>query len=91
MGGGTILNTATYPIQFCQWIMQRPPQSIRMLSSRLNDDGVDIETSAEMVYDKTVATIAVSFINKLSNCAKVIGSNGELTVIDFLQLFSNLK
>lgn len=83
MGGGAVLNTGVYPIQFCQWIMQRQPQTIRVLSSQLNDDGIDVETAVEIVYGNTVATIKVSFINKLSNSAKIVGTNGgELTVRD---------
>lgn len=84
MGGGAVLNTAIYPIQFCQWILQREPQSIKVLNGQLNDDGIDVETSAEIVYGDTVANIEVSFINQLSNTAKIIGTNGELTVKEFL-------
>lgn len=87
MGGGAVLNTGIYPIQFCQWIVQREPQSIKVLNSLLNDDGIDVETTAEIVYGKIVAKIKVSFMNKLSNEVKIIGTNGELRVNE---VFTNL-
>lgn len=77
-----------YPIQFCQWVFQQEPDSIRVLKSYLNDDGVDVELSAEIDYgDGRVAKIKHSFIRLQSNRAKIVGTNGELTVNDVLFVF----
>lgn len=81
MGGGTILNIGMYPIQFCQWVFQQEPQSIRVLSSRLNDDGIDVELSVEIGYgEDRIAKIRQSFLVLQSNRAKIVGTDGELKV-----------
>lgn len=75
------MNIGLYPIQFCQWIFQRDPRSIKVLNSRLNDDGIDVELSAVIDYGNgQVAKIQHSFLQLQSNRAKIIGTNGELIV-----------
>lgn len=70
----------TYTIQFCQWIFQNEPQSIKA-TGKLNDDGVDVEMTAEIKYgDDKVGTIKTSALDNLSNAAKIVGKKGEMTV-----------
>lgn len=77
-----------YPIQFCQWVFQQEPQSIRVLNSHLNEDGIDVELSVEIDYgDDRMAKIKHNFMRLQSNRAKIVGTNGELTVNDILFVF----
>lgn len=47
----------------------------------LNDNGVDVEMCAELIYSSNrVAKIKTSVLKELSNAAKIIGTNGEMTV-----------
>lgn len=83
MGGGTVLNMGVYPIQFCQWIFQKLPQSIQATGS-LNDDGVDVEMSVELNYgDNRVGKMKVSVLTTLTSTATIIGTKGTLTVPAF--------
>lgn len=80
LGGGSVINSGIYAIQFCQFIFKEEPQSIKATGT-LNNDGVDIETSFELTYgDNRIAQIKTSALKVLSNTAKIIGTNGELTV-----------
>lgn len=80
LGGGTILDLGIYTIQFCQWVFQQAPKSIKA-TGKLNEDGVDVEMSAEINYgDNKVGKMKTSALNELSNTAKIIGSKGQITV-----------
>ena len=80
MGGGSVINSAIYAIQFCQFIFEEEPKSVQATGT-LNDDGVDLETSAELTYSSNrVGKIKTSVLRVLSNTAKIIGTNGEMTV-----------
>lgn len=81
LGGGIVLNSSVYTIQFCQLVFKQAPKSIKILESVLNDDGVDVELSIEMGYSNdAVAKIKHSFLTLQRHAAKIIGTNGELTV-----------
>lgn len=83
LGGGCLLNLGIYPIQFCQWIFHQEPQSIKA-TGKLNDDGVDVEFSAEINYGgNRVGKMNVSVLDNLSNTAKIVGSKGTLTIPSF--------
>lgn len=80
LGGGTILDLGIYTIQFCQWVFQQAPKSIKA-TGKLNEDGVDIEMTAEINYgDNQVGKIKTSALNDLKNTATVIGTKGKITV-----------
>lgn len=80
MGGGTVLDLGIYTIQFCQWVFQQAPKSITA-TGKLNEDGVDVEVSAEIVYgDNKVGKMKTSALNELSNTAKIVGTKGQITV-----------
>lgn len=80
LGGGIVLNSSVYSIQFCQWVFRQAPTSIKILDSVLNEDGVDVELFAEIGYSNGgVAKIKHSFLTLQSGTAKIIGTNGALT------------
>lgn len=81
MGGGTILDLGVYAIQFCQFIFEEEPLSIQA-TGVLNDDDVDVEVTAEFKYSNNgVARIKTSFLEQLSNEAKIVGSNGTTMTV----------
>lgn len=80
MGGGTVLDLGVYVIQFCQWVFQEEPKSIKATGT-LNDEGIDVEVSVEITYsDNKVAKVKTSALTTLSNTAKIIGTKGQITV-----------
>lgn len=80
LGGGTVLDLGIYVIQCCQWVFQQAPKSITATGT-LNKDGVDLEMSAELNYgDNKVGNVSTSSIKTLNNTAKIVGTNGEITV-----------
>lgn len=87
MGGGTILDLGIYTIQLCQWVFQHEPQSIKA-TGKLNEDGVDVEMSAELQYrDNKLGKIKTSALENLCNSAKIIGTKGTITVNKLRVLF----
>lgn len=80
MGGGTILDVGVYTIQFCQWIFRQDPHTIQA-TGKLNDDGIDLEMTAELRYDGAkVATMKTTALYTPSNTAKIYGTKGTITV-----------
>lgn len=80
MGGGTVLDLGVYAVQFSQWIFQQVPKSITATGT-LNDEGVDDEVSAELIYgENKKSKIRTSALDTLSNTAKITGTKGEITV-----------
>lgn len=80
MGGGTILDLGVYTIQFGQFIFKDAPISIKA-SGLLNDDGVDIEVTAELKYPgNKVANMKTSFLETIDNDTKIIGTKGTMKV-----------
>ena len=73
-----------YPIQFCQLAFQhKEPQSIKATAT-LNDDGVDLELTAEMRYGgNKVGKFKTSVLTALSNVGKIVGTKGVITVPSF--------
>lgn len=92
LGGGTILDLGVYVIQCCQWVFRKEPKSITA-SGTLNEDGVDVEMSAEFNYgDNKVGKIKTSGLETLDNTAKIIGTKGQITVnycLDFVKYISS--
>lgn len=81
MGGGTVLDLGVYVIQVCQWVFQQPPKSITA-KGVLNNEGVDLEMSAEINYgDNKVGKIKTSAVKTLNNTVKIVGTKGQITVI----------
>ncbi|XP_055685610.1 trans-1,2-dihydrobenzene-1,2-diol dehydrogenase-like [Lutzomyia longipalpis] len=81
LGGGTILDLGVYTIQVSQWAFREPPKEIKA-TGNLNDDGVDIEMKAELIYSNGVAKIQTSATKKLKNEAVIIGTKGQITLND---------
>lgn len=80
IGGGTTLDMGVYTIQLCQWVFQEPPKSIKATGS-LNDDGVDTEMSAELIYSgNKIGKMQTSTTTTLPCTAKIVGTKGEITV-----------
>lgn len=80
LGGGTVLDLGVYTTQFCQFVFEQEPISIKA-SGKLNDDGVDVEMTAELKYgNDRVARMRTSFLELLSNEAKIVGTKGTMTV-----------
>lgn len=80
MGGGTIIDMGVYTIQLCQWVFQEEPVSIKA-TGILNDDGVDLEMSAELTYSgNKVGKIKTSALITTDCTAKIVGTLGEITV-----------
>ena len=76
-----MVNIGVYPIQLCQWFFQGVPKSINA-TGKLNDDGVDVEMSAEIKYsDNKVCRIRTSFLTSYENSAVIVGTKGKITVI----------
>lgn len=74
------MDLGIYTIQFCQWAFQQAPKSIKA-TGKLNDDGVDVEMSAEIQYgDNKVGKMKTSSLEELSNTAKIVGTKGTITV-----------
>lgn len=81
ISGGFVINSGVYAIQFCQFNFEQGPQSIKATGT-LNDNGVDIEMSADLMYsDNRVGNIKTSVINELSNAAKIIRTNGAMMTV----------
>ncbi|XP_076296422.1 trans-1,2-dihydrobenzene-1,2-diol dehydrogenase [Lasioglossum baleicum] len=84
LGGGTILDLGVYPIQFaCLVYNHEVPQTVKA-SGCLNEDGVDISTSASLQY-KGNRTATVLFHSKVNmpNEAYVMGTKGMIKIPEF--------
>lgn len=80
LGGGTVLDLGIYTIQVCQWVFQQTPKSIKA-TGKLNDDGVDVEMTAEIQYgDNKVGKMKTSSLKELSNTVKIVGTKGTISV-----------
>lgn len=83
LGGGTVLNLGVYVIQICQWAFREAPKSITAIG-KLNEEGIDIEMSAEITYgDNKVGIIKTSATNTLKNSATIVGTKGQITLPSF--------
>lgn len=77
--GGTDLSV--YPINICHWVFQQEPKSIKA-TGIANDDGVEIEMSAELHYgDNKVGRIRSSIITTWPHEATIVGTKGTIKVI----------
>lgn len=78
------MDLGVYTIQIAQLAFQQKPHSIEA-TGKLNDEGVDLEVSAKLVYgDNKIATMKTSALNELSNQAKITGTKGEIVVCRLL-------
>lgn len=81
MGGGTILDLGVYTIQVALWCFREPPKEIHA-TGKLNEDGVDMEINATLVFSgNRKAIIKTSALGVLENKATVTGTKGSITVI----------
>lgn len=89
MGGGSLLDLGIYTIQFCQLVFQKEPISIKATGT-LNDDGIDMEMEAELDYgNNQVGKIKTSFLEHITNSAKIVGTKGIMTVSKKMSKFWN--
>lgn len=80
MGGGSVLELGVYPIQFCQFIFQQEPKSIKAIGT-LNSDGIDLEMKAELNYGgNKVGKISSSGLVSPDPTAKIVGTKGTMMV-----------
>lgn len=80
LGGGSILDMGVYTIQFCQWVFGEEPTSIKA-NGKLNEDGVDVEFTAEFHYGASkIGRVKTSILQKLGNAAEIVGTKGRITV-----------
>lgn len=81
-----MLDLGVYVIQACQWVFQQVPKSITAKGT-LNDQGVDLEMSAEINYgDNKIGKIKTSAVETLKNTTKIVGTKGQITVIIWKRL-----
>lgn len=74
------MDLGVYAIQFCQFVFEQEPLSIQA-TGLLNDEGVDIEVTAELKYgNNRVGKIRTSFLKTPSNEAIIVGTKGTMTV-----------
>lgn len=80
LGGGSILDMGVYTIQFCQWVFEEVPKSIKA-NGKLNEEGIDLEFSAEFRYGANkIGKVKTSILEKLSNTAEIVGTKGRIVV-----------
>lgn len=64
----------------CQWIYQEEPKSIKA-TGKLNEDGVDLEMTAELNYgNNKIARIKSNALKTENNTARIVGTKGQITV-----------
>lgn len=91
LGGGSLLDLGIYTIQFCQLVFQKEPISIKA-TGLLNDDGIDMDVEAELNYgNNKVGKIKTSFLEHLTNSAKIIGTKGTMTVSSSFKFLKRLN
>lgn len=74
---------AGFCLQLCQLAFQQEPKSLKA-TAILNDGGVDVDTSIELIYgDNKVGKIRINMLKDESNTAIIVGSNGQITVNRF--------
>ncbi|KAL9706875.1 hypothetical protein quinque_010393 [Culex quinquefasciatus] len=82
LGGGTVLDLGVYTIQVILWAFRAAPTKI-VAKGKLNEDGVDLEVSAELHFaNGGIARMKTSALEKQTNTATVRGSKGTMTVSD---------
>lgn len=80
LGGGTVLDLGVYTTQFCQFIFQEEPKSIKA-TGKLNDEGIDLEMTAELRYSgNKVAKMRTSALTTYENVGKIVGTKGTMQV-----------
>lgn len=83
LGGGTVLDLGVYTIQVILWAFRTAPTKI-VAKGKLNEEGVDMEVSAELHFPNGgVGKMHTSGLKKLQNKAIIKGSKGSITLHDF--------
>lgn len=73
---------AGFCLQVCQWAFKQEPKSIKA-TAILNDDGVDVDTTAELNYgDNKIAKIRINLQNDDGIAAKIVGSKGGQIMVN---------
>lgn len=81
--GGGVLEFCAFCLQVCQLAFQKEPKSIRA-TAILNDSGVDVDTSIELIYgDNQVGKIRINLLKDERHVGKIVGTKGQITVNKF--------
>ena len=87
LGGGTILDLGCYPVSFSQFIASFVPDinlnNVDLINIKRENGptGVDIDSYAELVFDKKFKSkVGASFKKDLGKETKIIGEKGEILI-----------
>jgi predicted dehydrogenase len=81
-GGGALMDVGCYPISWLRWIVGAEPQAMSCLAT-LNDDGVDLSTSAILHFPTgVIATMHTSCVANRHIIATLIGSTGRIDITE---------
>ena len=87
LGGGTILDLGCYPVSFSQFIASFVPginlNNVDLINIKRENGptGVDIDSYAELVFDKKFKSkVGASFKKNLGKETKIIGEKGEILI-----------
>uniref|UniRef100_A0A182J9J8 Trans-1,2-dihydrobenzene-1,2-diol dehydrogenase n=1 Tax=Anopheles atroparvus TaxID=41427 RepID=A0A182J9J8_ANOAO len=84
LGGGTVLDLGVYTIQACLWAFGGKAPTKVLASGVTNDEGVDLEMTAEMHFPGGgIARMKTSALKELKNTATIRGSKASITLHDF--------
>uniref|UniRef100_A0AAG5DEV5 Trans-1,2-dihydrobenzene-1,2-diol dehydrogenase n=1 Tax=Anopheles atroparvus TaxID=41427 RepID=A0AAG5DEV5_ANOAO len=84
LGGGTVLDLGVYTIQVCLWAFGGKAPTKVLASGVTNDEGVDLEMTAEMHFPGGgIARMKTSALKELKNTATIRGSKASITLHDF--------
>ena len=79
LGGGALLDVGIYPVAFAQMLLGSP--DMLAVHGTLSDDGVDAEAGLLLGWDGgAYALLESSFLARLPNVARVVGTTGRLDV-----------
>ncbi len=81
-GGGALMDVGCYPVSWLRWIIGAEPQSTSC-HARLNDDGVDLTTSATLYFPNgVIGTVHTSCEAHRHIIATLIGSTGRIDITE---------
>lgn len=83
-GGSALLDIGVYLLSYAQMLFQSEPLASYYLCHQMEDTHVDISGSVSLLYKNyAFASLDMSIVNKLDNCATIFGSEGRIEVSRF--------
>lgn len=83
LAGGSILDLMVYPVSVMRFLSKKEISEISV-SSDINSDGIDLDTSVDVVFnDETTATLRSSIAQDLDPIGTIILENGRITMKKF--------